>query len=318
MGTTVFGELLLEKLKASKNEELNELAANAAVSGGAREKIRNYNTKSEEEYKLTVEEKNTRRKDDDKDEKRFNQQFMVPVFYPALIKMGLAECIEDVKDKNDQCAGHDAHYYKNGKIINVDNKNRTSVVNKTNHRIPVEIFTDNKQGVRIDGWFTDEEKNTDYICSTHCFSKNRDEKIFKYIDIQDINYVDAYMFKVNDLKSFLAANKISMEDLKDIAREFENKFIEKYKNNKWNISPDDRCVSLLPGVDLYTSYFKPDVKENPTVILVDENIIKKLRNTRHFNWDDVNGLYEIPDKSLRPPLSPSEENIKRRSTDIER
>lgn len=316
MGRSFFGDILLEKLKeAGLDDIIPDKTEEDKADRNVRDKINSFNAVKLNGEPIDDDTFDTR-DEDDAAEQRFTKNFLMPVIYPGFIEKGLAVEIANVTERKGQTKGSDAYYkLENGVIIKVDNKNRASVLNKSNHLIPVELYTDNKHGKRIDGWFIDNDKDTDYICSTHCFTGNSKQLKFNKIGMDEITKVDIFMFKLDDLKGYLNSVGYSINKLADEAKDFEKEFIKNTENviNKKDINSQDRQKHIAPGVILYTSIYS--VKENPTVILVDENIIKALSNTRHFQWNNKYGLFEVCDKSYRPDLTPSEKNMRHRDRD---
>lgn len=247
----------------------------------------------------------TIRDKDDAAERRFDG-YVQRKIYPALIQKGLAERIDPVYDTERQCAGSDAIYLVSGQQIRVDNKNRASVCNTHSRGVPYELYTNNRNGKRIVGWGADKEKNTDYIMSTHCYVDGSNKKVkFNDISMDDISRVDIFIYKMDDVRHYLASKGYSIDKLLEEAKRFEREFIDKYKGVRPENIPDSaRRKAIGEHEFLYTSYFK--LKEDPTVVLIDESVIKELPNTRHFMWNEAYGLIEVLDKKNRPPLTPSE------------
>lgn len=247
------------------------------------------------------------RDEDDAAEDRF-AGFLQRNIYPAFVQKGIADRIERVYDTERQCVGSDAVYYIGGQQIKVDNKNRASVCNRYSRGVPYELYTNNKKGERIVGWGADKGKTTDYILSTHCYIDGSNQKVkFNDISMDDIEHVDMFLYKMDDVRGYFATQGHPIDKLVKEAKQFEREFIGKYKNVRFDKIPDSaRRRPVGQHEHLYTSYFK--LIEDPTVILIDESVIKKLPNTRHFMWSKEYGLIEIIDKCSRPSLTPSKKN----------
>lgn len=247
----------------------------------------------------------TSREEDDIAERGFDA-YLQENIYPLFVQMGFADKIESVYDQERQCKGSDAIFYVKGHPIRVDNKNRASVCNKENHRIPYELFTNNRNGYRIVGWGGDKEKDTDYICAMHCFVDNTGEKInFNSIAPEQIKRIEFHFYKLDDMRHYFDAISHPLDELLKEAKAFENNFRDKYANTPLVKIPNtDRSKKINWDAAIYTSYYK--FAENSTVALIKERVVEQFPNSRRFVWTEKNGLVEALDKRERPPLTPSE------------
>lgn len=270
----------------------------------------------------------TKNAEEDTSSERKMNKFLMKNVYPEFIKMGLIEDIINIDDVELQKKGVDAIWKcTDGTEIIFDNKNRASTLNIRSAALPFEVRTNTRDGkIRYDGWFTKlseemfgtEIHKTDYILFTHPYSKNKEDTNFDKLPIDDIKGVDIIICRADEVHKYLKEYyKTSFKEIYKKTLAFDAEFMSKTDGldsipHTWRKCTDGFERGLRSRTYNGKSYETWDtlihtsarsyMLEDPTNLLIREDVIKNLPHTRHFYYSIYKGLSENTDVKERRPF----------------